>query len=214
MVHSKSWLSPLPDQTCEIRTLLQEHQKRVERNEYNVASGLLPTIINQATRKTSGDHLHASRYSLRLGSGLKEFASRVTTPKVIQHRQHPMTKGKTQLEFSYTGVVRLVEPTLPQFMGNLQVYCIHHKNSTPTYRCAMTVTDESSMSIQVIVPHHLAERIFGVPATVAARGNHLRAAPYDTSAAWDVSLCSALKNGRRYFIMTEIEKMSEHNAFE
>lgn len=42
MVHSKSWLSPLPDEMYDIRSLLQDHDRRLSRKEYNPSSGILP----------------------------------------------------------------------------------------------------------------------------------------------------------------------------
>jgi hypothetical protein len=44
MVHSKTWLTPLPDDNFEIRTLLEEHNNRVLKKEFNPASGLLPLV--------------------------------------------------------------------------------------------------------------------------------------------------------------------------
>ena len=43
MVSSKSWLTPLPNNTFEIRELLKEHQQRVLRKDpFNPQSGVLP----------------------------------------------------------------------------------------------------------------------------------------------------------------------------
>jgi hypothetical protein len=42
MVHDKSSITPLPDGVLEIRELLQNHAERMQRNEYNPDSGLLP----------------------------------------------------------------------------------------------------------------------------------------------------------------------------
>ncbi len=214
MVHSKSWLSPLPNLTFEIRNLLREHDKRVKRKEYNVQSGLLPSSYPSGCETISNGPPPRSSFSISipLGNGLFDFASRVVAPKVHQERRLSSKKSKRVSENCYKGIVQIVEPTFPEFKGNLQVYCSNDKSSTPVYRCAMTVTDESSISLQVIVLPHLAERIFGVPAIEAARGKHRRVAPFDTDAAWKVSLYSTLKEGRRYFVMTDLEQVSESNG--
>jgi hypothetical protein len=52
MVHSKTWLTPLPDDNFEIRVLLEKHNDRVLRKEYNPASGLLPTVNLGGTELT------------------------------------------------------------------------------------------------------------------------------------------------------------------
>jgi hypothetical protein len=42
MVHSKTWLTPIPSQSFEVRQLLKAHNHRVLRQEYNPKSGILP----------------------------------------------------------------------------------------------------------------------------------------------------------------------------
>lgn len=219
MVHGKSWLSPLPDQTYEIRTLVQEHQKRARRNEYNPISGLLPLSILQkeAARTAARDAALLSNNSsagqvitLSLGNGLTAFSSK---PFEDMNRR-PRKKRKKQNEsIIYKGKVRLLEETCPPFNGDLGVYCPKTApTGTPIYRCLVTVADESERSLQVIVPHPVAEKLFGVPAADAVKGGFCRDAPFDTKAAWHVTIIqNLLAEGKRFFVLHDIEKVASTN---
>jgi hypothetical protein len=67
MVHSKTWLTPLPDQTFEVRVLLEEHNNRVIRREYNPRSGLLS---NNANLSVNGLRVFLDREELGSYTGL------------------------------------------------------------------------------------------------------------------------------------------------
>jgi hypothetical protein len=56
IVHPQSWLTVLPETNYEVLAIVAQHNIRVLRNEYNPASGLLPTI--------------------NLGDGLSSFVNR------------------------------------------------------------------------------------------------------------------------------------------
>lgn len=59
MVHSKTWLTPVPNQNFEVRQLLKAHNLRVLRREYNPKSGILPKSIGLSDSRDptpSGDN--------------------------------------------------------------------------------------------------------------------------------------------------------------
>lgn len=201
MVHSKSWLSPLPDNTFEIRSLLEQHNKRLKRKEYNRESGLCPLSL-------SNDQ-GAITTSIPLGTGLADYLAKSLEPPTPEGRM-PRSK-KFNKEDLFSGIVRLVEPTFPEFEGDLQVFC-YNRNGKNVYQCSMTVTDASSVSLEVIVPNHLAERIFGIPATEAVQGNQCKENLFDADAAWKVSIYGVVKAGQRFFVMTDISSMTENRS--
>lgn len=229
MVHSKSWLSPLPDQTYEIRTLLQEHNQRMLRKEFNPSSGLLPLAAEQqhavaAARPSSRDPPAAphrderaaeptaangatAAANLRLGNGLAAFVSSKPSGS-SQQGGPPKKKRKKQSDNTtlvYKGRVQLLEPTFPTFNGDLVVYC-RKAAPTPTYRFVVTVADASDTSLRAIVDHAVAEKLLGVTAAVAVKGGHCQEAPFDSSAAWNATIRCMLKQGKKFFILTDIEK--------
>ncbi|KAL3926293.1 MAG: hypothetical protein SGBAC_013533, partial [Bacillariaceae sp.] len=64
MVTDRSWLTPIPDESIEIGSLLRQHDKRVHRNEYNPDSGILPTSVLENNRRNDN-----------IGKELVSFAS-------------------------------------------------------------------------------------------------------------------------------------------
>jgi hypothetical protein len=62
------------------------------------------------------------------------------------------------------------------------------------------------MPVQVIVPHPVAEKLFGIPASDAVGGGHCREKPFDSTVAWHVTLQDLVKQGKIFFVMTDIEK--------
>lgn len=181
MVHSKSWLSPLPDQIYEVRSLLEEHNKRVRRKEFNLSSSVLSAIRPPPVTSSGDEEEHEN--SLRLGNGLAEFIHSSTTTT------------------AYEGIVQVVEPTLPEYQGDLSIY----PTQTSTgyiYRCIVTIADESAC-IQVIVPNSSGEVLFGMPAAEAAKGAR-RKEPFNSQIAWSACLQAVHSRGQRFFILKSI----------
>lgn len=176
----------LSDALQEVRTLLQS------------ASG------KDTAREEKVDASPARTTNVKLGNGLAEFACRpATSSEILDAGSHPSKKRRKNPNDVYNGIVRLLEPTIPAFNGNLQVYC---SGTPPAYRLVATVSDDSK-SLNVIVASPVADNIFRVPAADAAQGGRWIESPFDPNQAWKVKLRGLLKNGQRYFVMTDIKKV-------
>jgi len=230
MVHPKSWLSPLPDETYEIRTLLLDHDRRVKNREYNPMSGLLPLAGEHGSNRPNNPERRAipplrvvaetaatpvaptqphSLAGLQVGDGLAEFATKAQDSPQADEGDGPRRRKKRRKDIDiYKGFVRLLEPTIPAFTGNLQVFCSNVSPTTCSYRLVLTISDKSK-SLNVIVASPVADKIFGVPAKDAVWGGHWKQPPlFDSTQLWNVTLRGVHKNGQRYFVMTDIEKCS------
>jgi hypothetical protein len=204
MIHSKSWLSPLPDTTYEVKALLKEHDRRVKRNEYNPASGLLPTQSRQPTGLTVQPAIAVT--SLGLGEGLATFLKN-KRPKLSNKNDRPTKKSREEQGTVYSGVVRLLQTTVPKFQGNLAVYC-NTTSTPPMYQCFVTVADASGISLPVLVSGPVGERLFGIPAQHAASNTHQREVPFDTNVAWKVSILSVWKGSKKFFVLKDVERVT------
>lgn len=163
-------------------------------------SGLGPLSRSNDPCPTNIPNQRASTSLIPLGTGLADY---------LEKSLEPPTQPGPFKEERFCGIVRLVEPTFPEFKGDLGVFC-YNRNGRYVYQCGLTVTDGSSVSLDVIVPHHLAERIFGVSAQEAAKGIQYKETPFDSDAAWRVWMYGAINAGRRYFVMTDISLMTEN----
>jgi hypothetical protein len=237
MVHSKSWLSPLPDLTYEIRILLEEHDGRMKRNDYNPHAAVLPSSNNTAqpvvpaarapainpyrnetnTAAPPAEPItaNAPKATLRLGNGLEAFSS--SDP--LQDDTRPRKKRKKKhsnftTDPVYKGVVRLLAQTHPPFNGDLGVY-LDKSAATPTYKSFfLNVVDESKTPTSVAVGPTTAEKLFGVPAAdvVQQGGHHRREAPFDSTEAWNATIQLFLADSKKFFHLKDIEKVVEEGS--
>jgi hypothetical protein len=181
MVHSKSSLSPLPDETYEVRVLLEEHNKRMARNEYNPESGLLPHMPSPLANE--------KRAPPGLGDGLADFASDPSGQK-------------------YVGVVQLLK-SVPAFQGNFRPFCKPSQDGAGfMYRFAVALADEST-HVMAIVSDSVGEKIIGMPASVAVGSRRKRddVAIFDSDTPWMARLQSIeIPEGGRFFVLTGLSE--------
>ncbi|KAG7368887.1 telomeric single stranded DNA binding POT1/CDC13-containing protein [Nitzschia inconspicua] len=71
MIHSKTWLTPLPHQNFEVRELLLAHNQRVLRGDYNPKAGILPRSNENRTSQASSTS--QENYDESTESDLKQF---------------------------------------------------------------------------------------------------------------------------------------------
>lgn len=175
--------------------LLNQHDTRVWKQEFNLSSGLLPVVLPPVSSPRGpiggAPTTSISKQRTELGSGLAAFASRTkATPS------------------RYQGIVKLMEPTIPEFKGNLKVYCTRNKaGGSCSYRFVVTVADQSTY-IQVLVSDKAAEIILGLPAKEAA-GGVFRKSPFDTKVAWNATIQSVQNRGQRFFVLLDLLREDE-----
>jgi hypothetical protein len=179
MVHSKSWLSPLPDENYEVRKLLEEHDKRVRRNEYNPSSGLLPSLPAPAL---------GQKQAPGLGNGLADFVSNASIGQ-------------------YEGVVQLLK-TMPAFRGSFQPFCqVSQDGSGFAYRFGVALADESTY-VTALVQNGPGCSIFGMPASTAVgMSSRKRDEVIDPEVPWMARLQSVEANGGRFFVLIDLSEV-------
>jgi hypothetical protein len=180
MVHDKSWLNPIPDESIEIQGLLQDHNKRMLRNEYNADSGLLPPSIPTTTSTTQN-----KRNRSLLGQGLRGFAKFLGVS-------------------SFVGPVNLGE-TYPDFDSSLQPFCKRSSDgSSFVYQFAVTLYDHSG-KLDVIVNNSAGENIIGMPASTAV-GKSRGTKPIQSDLKWMAKVMRTNVDGVEYFVLVDISE--------
>jgi len=189
-----------------------EHDKRVKRNEYNPNSGLLvvPETRNEhsETEARTGAPSTTPRTNLPLGNGLATFLTKkrpehssTIDSSSSKKRRRSDQHGGTM----YRGIVRLLPKTVPEYTGNLGVYCTT-MTTPPSYQCFVTMVDASNVGLPVLVTGTAGDVLFDLPAKVAVLDGH-RQTPFDTNVAWMVSIQSVWKRSKEFFILKAIERI-------
>lgn len=177
MVHDKSWLSPLPDEAFEVRSLLEAHSSRMLVHEYNPNSGLLPLPRAAITRIEEG----------RQGNLSSSLALYTSNP----------------IGF-HVGIVNIVD-TIPAYDSSLRPFCkLRPDGTTFVYCFAVTIADLST-KVDVIVNDSVGAKIIGMPAgmaigTARKKGNQI----VDPDAEWVVKLMTLTVNGEIFHILVDI----------
>lgn len=197
MVHSKSWLSPLPDESYDIQLLLESHDERVKLKQYNPTSGLLPIAIPPPRRpSTETTPESAAPAANPPPEAMPVERAPVPVEGVGKDLAAFISAGTRAKRFK--GVVQLLQPTIPEFKGNLKVYCVGNASGF-AYRCVITVADASTFT-KVLVPDPIAETIFGIPASKAVGGIR-RSEPFDSNVSYEVTIQTVEKGGQRFFVL-------------
>ena len=205
MVHSRSWMTPLPDITYEVKGLLKEHDGRVRRNEYNPASGLLPSSQKELLRRDAPLEFPSHQVTnLPLGNGLAAFAKKKQSTLLSTTGQQSK-KRRMDAGSLYEGIVRLLPSTVPKYEGNLAVYC-NTTSIPPLYQCFVPMVDASNLSLPVLVAGAVGDTLFGVPASVACMYGR-RETPFDSNVAWKVCIQGVWKGSKVFFVLKEIEQV-------
>lgn len=189
-----------------MKALLKEHDRRVKRNEYNPASGLLPTSQSTLSRPVDPPAAvvpPSAATRLPLGDGLAAFVQNKRPESSKSNR--PSKKRRKDSGTLYKGIVRLLSSTVPKYAGNLAVYC-NTTSAPPLYQCFVTMMDASNISLPVLVAGTVGNRLFGVSADEAVK-NGCRDSPYDTNVAWKVSIQGVWKGSKEFFILKDIEQV-------
>jgi len=175
MVHPKSWLTPLPDNTFEIHRLLERHNQRVLQEDFNPQSSILSEIPTSTLINES------------IGSGLKAFtkckAGQSFTGVVQITATSPAFDGKSLRPFCRLSKDR----------------------SCMSYQFAVTLADKSTSVVafvdhtvgETIVGIPAEEALNG--------GKPLRAELIDATVPWVARLVSVDSHQfRRFFVLVDL----------
>lgn len=182
-VHDKSWLNPLPEESIEIFWLLQAHNKRMRRNEFNPSSGVLPNSIPSTTSNTKS----TKRSKQRLGAKLREFA-------------------ESAEQSTFVGLVSLGD-TLPKFENSLKAFCKQSSDgSSFVYQFAVALNDKSG-KLDVIVKDSAGASIIGMSASVAVgTSSRRRTELFQPDQKWMAKVMRTNIDGVDYFVLVDISK--------
>lgn len=212
MVHSKSYMTPLPEMTFEVVRLIEAHNTRLERkDELNPSSGILPAPEEEEEE----DAAHAASESpeRRLVSPRKRRASPMRrSPK--RRKQSQGASGDfgsmldSDLPIKFTGVVNIVG-TVPEFPSLAKGGMANIINANHSF--AVKLEDNELNQIDAVV-NPRSEVALAVLGGEAPAGGRVEFATAFLKAAikkrwrWIAEIRSVLMDGQKYFTLENIEK--------
>jgi hypothetical protein len=119
MIHSKTWLTPVPCQNFEVRQLLKAHNHRVLRREYNPKSG----ILSRSTGASDSRDPTLNGNEERNFAGLKQFVDQAELG-------------------TYTGLVTL--KVVPENLSRMQLLNKLERRVGPKIPVVLVTKDEST----------------------------------------------------------------------
>lgn len=190
MVSAKSALTPLPNDTYEIKEMLKAHQQRIARNEpFNPQSGVLPLDEEVTT--------HGPQEPVQVAMEVDETQEEAfaTIARCISEAAPSSFKVKVHI----TGTI----PSAEAGTNGLRHLC--HANK---YKFAVNVNDETA-AIDALVPDEVGEDLFGLNAAAACELSTSDAAALiqDVTSddnVWIGEVRSFVLNGSRYFILDSV----------
>ena len=191
MVSAKSALTPLPNDTYEIKEMLKAHQQRIARNDpFNPQSGVLPLDGEVIT----GEAQEPAQVAMEVDDAQQEaFAS-------IAHCISEAAPSSFKVKFHITG-------TIPSTEGGANgLRCLCHANK---YKFAINVNDETA-AIDALVPDEVGEVLFGMNAAAACELSTPDAVTLirdvtNENNVWIGEIRTFGLNGSRYFILDSVE---------
>lgn len=208
MVHNKSSMTPLPDKTFEIRTLLQEHQIRVrQKDPFNRRSGLLP-LENGVQSALGSTEVNGEAIS----SGISSRLRRHTLAKCISE-----PAGKI---FAVEFHVVKTEPSLSESEVGLRSLCVRNENGSSKKSMVFQFVvriDDRTAQLDVLVADGVAECLLGRTADEACQSTCSGIEILDTvtmqDATWNGTIRSVVSKGFKYFTLESVSPFPVHQHF-
>ncbi|CAJ1928291.1 unnamed protein product [Cylindrotheca closterium] len=177
MVTNRSWLTPIPDESLEIGSLLREHDTRVQRNEYNPDSGILPTPV------VENNHRNDS-----VGKQIEAFAS---NPEVM----------------SFVGLVHLGDTYPKYDWDLKPFCKYSSDGSTFVYQFAITLCDNSGMIDVIVNNLSGEAIIGMPASLAVGTTRRKRMQIIDPKMKWMAKVMKVSLEGIEYFVLVDISHM-------
>lgn len=198
----KSALTPLPNDTFEIKELLEAHQKRVaQKDPYNPQSGVLPLdgeVVAAAGPEPVQDEEMDVDESAHddVQDGFDSIARCISDP----------APKSFKVKFHITGTI----PSGDEGQSGLAHLC---RSNNAVYQFAVNVNDETA-AIDALVPNEVGEALFEMDAAAAALIQTSTAAAIMKEITredklWEGDIKSFDLNGSKYFILERISAVGD-----
>jgi len=209
MAYNRSSLTPLPDKTFEIRTLLKEHQMRIRQKQpFNRRSGLLP--LQSEVRPANS--------SKGVNGGI---TSPVRNPK-FNTTSHVSRQGNSTLAhciaesagqaFSVNFQITKTEPSVTGSEIGLRGLCAQtngagNSAAAESFLFALHIADDTA-KLAVIVDNEIGECLLGMTASEASNSSDLATDMLDVitrrDASWSGTVRSVMFRGFKYFTLESV----------
>lgn len=191
-ISSKSYLTPLPNNTYEVKEVLENHQRRVRsKDPYNPESGVLP-LEGEADAAPQEDAMEVDDTAAEEAeeSGVASIAKCISED----------APSSFEVKFHITGTIPASQE------GSHPLHCLCRGEA---YQFALNVNDETA-AIDALVPDAVGKDLFQMEATTATAVSTLDAlaAIKDVTRhdkLWKGEIRSFELNGSRFFILDSIE---------
>jgi hypothetical protein len=199
MVHSKSYMTPLPDMTFEVVQLIRNHNERLERkDEMNPSSGLLP-LESEEVDTAKGTAASPTRTSFSHSRSPKRR-------KLTDSSQDLSSLLSTNLPVKFTGIVNIVG-TVPSFpvlsRGGVE------KILKEKHNFAVKLEDNDLNQVDAIVNGRSTAAITILGGEAASQTefaiSFLRTA-IKKRWKWIAEVRSVVIDGAKYFVLDDIQK--------
>jgi len=174
MVTDRSWLTPIPEDSFEIGSLLREHHKRVQRNEYNPDSGILPISVAENSDRAN-----------RVGKGIVSFASNPEST-------------------SFVGLVHLGNTHPKYDWDLKKFCVRSHDGSTFAYQFGITLCDNSGMVDVVVGNLPGETIIGMPASVAVGTTKRKRKPIFDPETTWMAKVLKLSHEGSVYFTLVDI----------
>lgn len=202
MVSSKSWITPLPNTTYEVKVLLKEHGMRIlQKHRLNPSSGVLPlnfgkvSEVRKEAQSTTGGNQVAPVQANNHNNGI--------TTKQVQAKNTIFECIQTELQKAQC-IFQLIQ-TKPALSDDLSVLC--KDSSKPSFQFVARLRD-SSGEIDVVVPDSSGQALVGLSASEALSTKGKKAkkkrAELLGKTRWLGSIRTVSLHGAKFFVLESI----------
>jgi len=201
MVSAKSALTPLPNNTYEIKEMLEAHQQRLaQNNPYNPQSGVLPLDGEITAAGGAGQEPAQAAMDVDeppVDTAEEAFASIARCISVA-------APSSFKVKFHITGTI----PNADEATHGLRRLCRANK-----YQFAVNVNDETA-AIDALIPDEVGEALFELEAAAASELSVPDAVTLikditSEDKLWKGKIRSFELNGSRYFILNSVEAVQD-----
>mmetsp|Transcript_7447 Transcript_7447/g.17027 ORF Transcript_7447/g.17027 Transcript_7447/m.17027 type:complete len:195 (-) Transcript_7447:1572-2156(-) len=194
MASSKSWLTPVPDCTYEIKQLLREHSGRIRRKEpYNPQSGVLPLDYPTFERNNPSNPQ----------TGAADVRAENTLSQCIEK--------PAPSKFS---VVFRVLKTVPNVTNSLEALC-KQGSARAKYHFVVRMKDDSG-EIDAFVSDSSGAEMMGVSAKQAQDFKGEKAMEKHKAMClswWAGKVCSVTWKERKYFVLESVQSRNPDRSW-
>lgn len=222
MVQSKSWLTPVPDKTFEVRQLLREHDERILRGDpFNPQSGVMPleeTDLMQAFQGVngmSGNGVTAAPSSpavvAAIGAGQILHDAEELRPDTIKKCISEPSPMILTPSFRITKVA----PNTDDKVG-LRDLCVIRNNGVRRYQFVIYLEDDTA-EIEALGEDLVGLALFGINADAAySLDPHEASKLVDSirqpNCLWSGVIRSVEVNGAKFFVLLSVSKLDSESA--